>query len=80
MLIVNLKELMVKKGAIIRRRIAYKDINEATGIGISTLSRIANNPNHNISKAHIEKLCKYFDCSTEDLMTIIPDPLEIRTP
>ena len=73
MLIVNLKELMVKRGAIIGKRIAYKDINEATSIGISTLSRIANNPNHNISKAHVEKLCNYFNVTPNELMTIIPD-------
>jgi len=76
MLIVNLKELMVKKGAFIGKRIAYRDIKDATGIGISTLSRIANNPNHNISKVHIEKLCKYFSVNPDELMTIIPDPPE----
>ena len=79
MLIVNLKELMVKRGAIIGRRIAYKDINEVTGIGISTLSRIANNPNHNISKAHIEKLCKYFNVTPDELMTLM-DPPKTGTP
>ncbi len=74
MLIVNLKELMVKKSAVTGKRIAYKDIQEATGIGASTLSRIANNPKHNISKQHIEQLCRYFNVTPDQLMTIIPDP------
>ncbi|MDD3127565.1 MAG: helix-turn-helix transcriptional regulator [Candidatus Izemoplasmatales bacterium] len=76
MVIINLKQLMVKKSAQGKRRIYYKDISEATGITISTLSRIANEPKHNISKDHIEKLCAYFGVTPDELMTIIPDPPE----
>ncbi len=73
MIIVNLKDLMVKKGAAEGRRLLYDDISQATGIGTSTLSRIANKPGYNIKAEHIEKLCFYFECSPNDLLTFIPE-------
>jgi putative transcriptional regulator len=76
MLIINLKHLITKKSARDRKRIYYKDISNATGIGVSTLSRIAIDHNYNISRDHIEKLCRYFECTPNDLITIIPDPPE----
>lgn len=80
MVIVNLKQLMIRKGAVEGRRISYKDIENVTGIGVSTLSRIANIPGYNIKKEYIEKLCKYFDVPPDELMTILPDPRETRSP
>jgi putative transcriptional regulator len=74
MLIINLKELMIKKGALSGKRVSYSDIESKTGIKSSTLSRIANDPKYNISRKHIEKLCAFFVCTPNDLMTIIPDP------
>ena len=73
MVIINLKELIVKKGAIEGKSIFYDDIKKATGIGTSTLSRIANKPSYNVKVEHIEKLCKYFECTPDQFMTIIPD-------
>lgn len=76
MVIVNLKELMIKKGATEGKRLSYKYINDVTNIGVSTLSRIANDTSYNISRGHIEKLCQYFNCTPDELMTIIPDKEE----
>ena len=78
MLIVNLKQLIVKKAAQEGRRIYYKDISAATGITISTLSRIGIDPQYNVSRNHIEKLCQYFNVTPDELMTIIPDPPETQ--
>jgi DNA-binding Xre family transcriptional regulator len=64
---------MVMKGAKEGRRIFYKDISRATGISISTLSRIAVDPQYNINRAHIEKLCDFFDVGLEDLISIVQD-------
>jgi len=75
MIIVNLKELIVKKGAVEGKRISYAEICKETGIGISTLSRIANKPGY-VKAEYIEKLCKYFSVTPDQLMTIIPDPPE----
>ena len=65
---------MVKKGAIEKKRISYSDISKFTGIGVSTLSRLANNPEY-IKTDHIEKLCEYFNCiqNINQFISIIPD-------
>lgn len=75
-LIVNLKHLMTRKGAEWGRRLYYKDISAETGITVSTLSRIAVDPKYNISKAHIEKLCKFFDVKPGELLSLVDDPSE----
>jgi putative transcriptional regulator len=42
-----------------------------------TLSKIANSKgDYNTTTDHIEKLCVYFGCTTNDLMTIIPEERE----
>ena len=71
MLIVNLKGLMEKKSAIDKRRVTYKVIEKETGIKALTLSRIATNPQYNLSRSHIEKLLIYFDCQPNDLLSLI---------
>ncbi len=73
MIIFNLKQLMVNKGAKESRHITYGDIEAETGIKRLTISRITNNHNYNTSRKDIEKLCLYFACTPNDLMTIIPE-------
>jgi len=73
MIIINLKKLMVEKGAREGRRVSLLEISKAIGIGTSTLSRIANRPGYNIKKEYIESLCKFFEITPDELMTIIPD-------
>ncbi len=71
MLIFNLKQLMAVKGAKEGSHITYADIEAETGIKRLTLTRITTNPNYNISRKDIEKLCLYFDCLPNELMTLI---------
>jgi DNA-binding Xre family transcriptional regulator len=78
MLLVNLRALMEKKSAIEGRRITYKDIEEATGIGALTLSRIATNHRYNFKRKDLEKLIVYFDCQPNDILTVIKE--EKRVP
>ncbi|KPA11105.1 Helix-turn-helix type 3 domain protein [Candidatus Magnetomorum sp. HK-1] len=76
MIIIHLKDLMIRKAMSEgKKRLAYKDVEAVTGIKISTLSKIANDQDYNISRKHIELLCKYFDCvdSINKFMSIIPD-------
>lgn len=79
-LIVNLKALMVAKGAKAGKRLTYADIMRETGIREPTLSRIANDTKYNVSREHIEKLCRYFGCTPNDLITIVPDGEEPAEP
>jgi DNA-binding Xre family transcriptional regulator len=71
MLIVNLKALMERKGAVEKRRITYKVMEQETGIKALTLSRITTNHNYNFSRKDLEKLLIYFDCQPNDLLTLI---------
>lgn len=71
MLIVNLKGLMERKSALDGERITYGTIEKKAGIKALTLSRIATNPNYNISRKDIEKLLLYFECQPNELFTLI---------
>jgi DNA-binding Xre family transcriptional regulator len=57
------------------KRLSYKDVESATGIKISTLSKIANDQEYNISRKNLESLCVYFNCeeNINKLISIIPD-------
>ena len=77
MIIYHLKDLMLKKAAVAARtKITYEDIEEATGISKVTLSRIASKRGYYTGMENIEKLCIYFNCTPDQLMTILPDPAE----
>jgi putative transcriptional regulator len=71
----NLKELLIRKGFAEKRTIPLQEVASVTGIGISTLSRIANSKgDYHTTTLQLEKLCRYFKCTPNDFMTIIPDP------
>ncbi len=70
----NLKALILDKEFNENRKVTYEDITEATGISRQTLSHVASKRGHNVTAEVIEKLCRYFKCSPNDLMTIVPDP------
>ncbi len=71
----NLKELLAKKGFAEKKTIHLQELASTTGIGISTLSRIANSKgDYHTTTLQIEKLCRYFGCTPNDLITIIPNP------
>jgi putative transcriptional regulator len=73
----NVKELISKKEFDEKRRISISDIAKEVGVSRTTLSKIANSKgNYSTKTEYIEKLCKYFGCLTDELMTIIPDPPE----
>ena len=79
MLIIHLKDLMIRKATCEgKKRLSYKDVETDTGIKISTLSKIANDQEYNISRKHIEILCGYFNCINDinQFISIIPDKKE----
>jgi len=69
----NLKALMLDKSFSENRKITYEDVSRATGISKPTLSKIASRRGYVTSTSIIEKLCQYFECSCNELITIIPD-------
>ena len=77
----NFKKLLADKEFKEKRRIHLIEISEKTGISRTTLSKIANSRgDYKTSSENIEKLCKYFECTTDEFMTILPDPPETKTP
>ena len=68
----NFKKLLSEKEFKEQCRIPLKEISDAIGISKATLSSISNSKKPT-STDIVEKLCLYFDCSPNDLMTIIPD-------
>jgi len=77
----NFKKLLADKEFKEKRRIRLTEISEKTGISRTTLSKISNSKGaYKTNSDNIEKLCKYFGCSTNDLMTIVPDPPKPKTP
>ena len=72
----NLKALISDKEFKESRKINYEEISSVTGISKPTISKIASKRGYYTSTENIEKLCIYFDCTPDELMTIIPDPSE----
>ncbi len=69
----NLKTLIAEKKRRENRNITYREISSRTGISKVTLSKIARKPGYNTAVSIVEKLCLYFKCSPNDLITIVPD-------
>lgn len=74
MIIYHIRDLMLRKSAKLNQKITYDMITEETGISRMTLSRMSSQRGYNPTMDNIEKLCKYFDCTPNDLITILPDP------
>lgn len=69
----HLKELIAEKEFTEKRRITIGGISQETGINRMTLSKIINHPGHSTVTDNLDKLCNYFDCSIEQLVTHIKE-------
>ncbi|MBO6851602.1 MAG: helix-turn-helix transcriptional regulator [Marinobacter sp.] len=69
----HLKELIADKEFAEKRRITIGEIAKETGINRMTLSKIINHPGHSTVTDNIDKLCTYFDCRVEQLVTHIKE-------
>ena len=76
MMVYNIKTLLQRKSAIDKKKYTYKDIESATKINKTLLARINSTVDYNITAKHIEKLCCYFNCTPNDLISIYDDPPE----
>ena len=73
MIIFNIKSLLQKKSFKEKKRYTYYDIEKSTGIKYITLSRINSTVDYNVRTKDLEKLCNYFNCTPNDLISIYPD-------
>ncbi|MBO6180332.1 helix-turn-helix transcriptional regulator [bacterium] len=67
MIIIKLDDL------IWQNKTTADEISKQTGLGSSTISKLRNSKNLNISLNTINKLCKYFNCKVSDLLEYMPD-------
>ncbi|MDN6180296.1 MAG: helix-turn-helix transcriptional regulator [Halomonas subglaciescola] len=72
----HLKGLIADKEFAERRRITVGEIAKETGINRMTLSKIINHPGHSTVTDNLDKLCYYFDCEVEQLVTHVKEPKE----
>lgn len=54
-------------------RVTLEQVAEATGIHRVTLSKISSNRGYNTSTDIVDKLCKFFGCTTGEIVEYVPD-------
>lgn len=69
----HIKELIAEKEFSEGRRITIAEIANETGINRMTLSKIINHKGHSTVTDNLDKLCKYFQCPIEKLITHLPE-------
>lgn len=55
------------------RTITISEIANETGIARRVLTSIANERGYNAGVENVDKLCRYFGCAVENVMTYVPD-------
>ena len=78
MIVYNIKKLLKEKSIKDNKKYTYQDIENVTGIKKLQLSRINSTPDYNITGKHIEILCRYFNCTPNDLISIYDAPKEFN--
>ena len=69
----RLRELMAAKGRRDGRKITYQSILSATGISMTTLTRLANDRADRVGLSVMDRLCAYFECQPGDLFVHASD-------
>lgn len=69
----KLKEMIAEKEFQEKRHLTIKEVSQGTSINRMTLSKILNHSGHSTTTENIDRLCRYFDCKVEDLMTYIEE-------
>jgi len=67
----KIKELIADKEFSSGKRVTVKEISELTGIGRGTLSKMINQKGANTTLENIDRLCKFFNCEIQDVVTYI---------
>lgn len=55
------------------RRVTLAQIEEATGINKTTLSKLSTRRGYNTTTDVLDRLCKFFGCELSDLAEYVPD-------
>jgi putative transcriptional regulator len=55
------------------RRVTLTELADATNISRVTLSKMVNQRGYGTLTDHLDRLCRYFNCSLGDLAEYVPD-------
>ena len=70
----KIKELVKQKSERDGKKLTLSFLANEVGIQSSAMSKIAKNTGYHTSITTLEALCKFFECSIEDVIEYIPDP------
>lgn len=73
MIRMNLAKLHADRCFAQGRKIEWREVAEQSEIHRVTLSKMVNQRGYNATVANVDRLCRYFNCKVEDLLTYIPD-------
>lgn len=73
MIRIKLRQLIDDKSFKEGKKITLDNINEATGLSKSTLSRMQSIQGYPATLETIDALCKYLDCQPGDLLEYVSD-------
>jgi putative transcriptional regulator len=69
----RLQELLAERQFQEGGRVTITELAEATGINRVTLSKMVNQRGYNTVTDNLDRLCRYFQCSLEQLPKYVPD-------
>lgn len=69
----RIQELLAEKHFREGRRVTLMQLADATGISRVTLSKMVNQRGYGTLTDHLDRLCRYFNCTLEDLAEYVPD-------
>lgn len=80
MIRINLAKLHADLSFAQGRKIEWREVAEQSEIHRVTLSKMVNQRGYNATVSNVDRLCRYFNCKIEDLLTYIPDEdLEVKS-
>lgn len=65
--------LMAEKGYREGRRVTMREVGEAIGVSLQTVSNMAHKPDYTIKSKHLARLCEYFECDVGKILEYVPD-------
>ena len=74
MIVIKLKEAMLRYERRKHEKLGYRELADTTGIPIETLRSIASRPGYHPTVARIEVLCRALEVTPGFLLEIIDDP------
>jgi putative transcriptional regulator len=69
----RIQELLAEKHFRDGRRVTLTELADATSISRVTLSKMVNQRGYGTLTDHLDRLCRYFNCSLSELAEYVPD-------